>query len=118
MEPAAKRLLPKAWSTVICVGMACVVLGGGARGADMVPTDVQLPGTQPGEVLRDADKFFGATVILAARIAAQAAGGEILASSLLKELTESVGDLRFGAEREVALKGFVGTHRVFPVQWS
>jgi class 3 adenylate cyclase len=75
-------------------------------------------GLHTGEALRDADKFFGATVILAARIASQARGGEILASSLLKELTQSVGDLRFGEGREVALKGFTDTHRVFPVEWS
>jgi class 3 adenylate cyclase len=56
-------------------------------------------------------------VILSARIASQAGGGEILVSSLLKELTESVGDLRFGAVREVELKGFPAPHRVFPVEW-
>jgi class 3 adenylate cyclase len=75
-------------------------------------------GLHTGEALRDADKFFGRTVILAARIADQAQGGEILASALLKELTESLGDIRFGASREVALKGFPDPHRVFPVAWS
>jgi class 3 adenylate cyclase len=75
-------------------------------------------GLHTGEALRDADKFFGRTVILSARIAAQARGGEILASSLLKELTESVGDLRFGEQREVTLKGFPDPHRVFAVEWS
>ena len=75
-------------------------------------------GLHTGEALRDADKFFGATVILAARIASQAGGGEILASALLVELTQSVGDLRFGQAREVSLKGFSGAHRVFPVEWS
>jgi class 3 adenylate cyclase len=74
-------------------------------------------GLHTGEVLRDADKFFGATVILAARIAAQAGGGEILASSLLKQLTESLGDLRFDAPRQVQLKGFAGSYEVFPVEW-
>ena len=71
-----------------------------------------------GEALRDADKFFGSTVIIAARVASEAAGGEILASSLLKQLTESVGDLRFGDPRDVTLKGFDGTYTVFPVEWS
>jgi len=74
-------------------------------------------GLHTGEALRDADKFFGATVILSARIASQAGGGEILVSSLLKELTESVGDLHFGTVREVELKGFPAPHRVFPVEW-
>jgi class 3 adenylate cyclase len=75
-------------------------------------------GLHTGEVLRDADKFFGKTVILAARIASQAKGGEILVSSLLKELTESVGDLRFGKARQVELKGISETQRVFTVEWQ
>jgi class 3 adenylate cyclase len=74
-------------------------------------------GLHTGEVLKDADKFFGKTVILAARIAAQAKGSEILVSSLLKELTESVGDLRFGKGREVELKGISERQRLFTVEW-
>jgi class 3 adenylate cyclase len=74
-------------------------------------------GVHTGEALRDADKFFGKTVILAARIAAEASGGEILASSIVRDLTSSTGDLRFGSEREVSLKGFAATHSVVPVEW-
>jgi class 3 adenylate cyclase/tetratricopeptide (TPR) repeat protein len=75
-------------------------------------------GLHTGEVLKDADKFFGKTVILAARIAAQAEGGQILVSSLLKELTQSVGDLRFGKAREVELKGISERQRLFTVEWE
>ncbi len=50
-----------------------------------------------------------------ARIASQAAGGEILVSSLLKSLVESSGEFEFGDERDVELKGLSGTHRVFLV---
>ena len=56
-------------------------------------------------------------VNLAARIAGQAQGGEILVASLLKELTESAGDIAFGEGREVELKGLAGTHRLFEVRW-
>jgi class 3 adenylate cyclase len=70
-----------------------------------------------GEALRDADKFFGKTVILSARIAAQAVGGEILISSLVRELVASAGDVRFGAAREVQLKGLSEPQRVHPVEW-
>jgi hypothetical protein len=38
-------------------------------------------------------------------------------SSLLKELTESAGDIQFGDGREVELKGLAGSHRVFEVVW-
>jgi class 3 adenylate cyclase len=75
-------------------------------------------GLHTGEALKDVDKFFGKTVILAARIASVARGGEILASSLLKELTESTGDLRFGAAREVDLKGLSERQRVHAVEWE
>ena len=75
-------------------------------------------GLHTGEALRDADKFFGKTVIMAARIAAEATGGEILVSSLLKELTQSSGDLSFGAEREVTLKGIAEPQRLLEVVYS
>ncbi len=75
-------------------------------------------GLHTGEVIKEADDFFGKNVILAARIAGQAQGGEILVSSLLKELTESAGDIAFGEGREVELKGLAGTHQVFEVGWQ
>lgn len=80
------------------------------------PINVRM-GLHTGEVLKDADDFFGKHVILASRIAGKARGGEILVSSLLRELTESTGDLRFGEEREVELKGLSGNHRVHEVLW-
>ena len=39
-------------------------------------------------------------------------------SSLLKELTESAGDIRFGEGREVKLKGLKGKQRIFGVAWE
>ena len=42
------------------------------------------------------EDFFGKNVILASRIADQPNGGEILVSSLLKEVTDSAGDTQFG----------------------
>ncbi len=74
-------------------------------------------GLHTGEAIKEANDFFGKNVILAARIAGQAQGGEILVSSLLKELTESVGDITFGDGREVELKGLSGLHQVFEVGW-
>jgi class 3 adenylate cyclase len=74
-------------------------------------------GLHTGEAIRDADKFFGKTVIQAFRIADLAKGGEILTSSLAKELLASAGDLRFDAGREVELKGLAGPHRVFALDW-
>jgi len=75
-------------------------------------------GMHTGEAIRERDDFFGRNVILAARIAAQARGGEVLVSSLLKELAESSGDIAFGDSREVTLKGLSGSYRLHAVEWE
>jgi class 3 adenylate cyclase len=80
------------------------------------PIHVRI-GLHTGEVIKEADDFYGKNVILAARIAGQAQGGEMLVSSLLRELTESAVGIAFGEGREVELKGLTGTHRVFDVVW-
>ena len=50
-------------------------------------------------------------------VADQAPGEEILMSALRKELTESSGNIRFGEERDVALKGLAGANPVYMVEW-
>jgi class 3 adenylate cyclase len=75
-------------------------------------------GLHTGEALKDADDFFGKHVILASRIAGKAEGGEILTSSLLKDLTDSLGDIRFGESREAELKGLSGVYRMYVVNWQ
>jgi class 3 adenylate cyclase len=75
-------------------------------------------GLHTGEAIRERDDFFGRNVVLAARIAAQANGGEILVSSPLKELASAVSDLSFGDPRELGLKGLSGIHTVHPVEWE
>ena len=81
------------------------------------PVRVRM-GLHTGEAIKDADDFFGRNVIFAARIADEAEGGEILVSSLVKELTESGGEFAFENGREVALKGLSGTGKVYSVGWS
>ena len=85
------------------------------RGAE--PIRVRI-GLHSGTPIKEGDRFFGITVILAARIAAQAGGGEILLSSDLHELVGSEGGFVFGDSREAALKGLAGTHRMFPLLWE
>ena len=73
-------------------------------------------GLHAGEVIKDNDDFYGKNVILASRVAGKAVGGEILVSSLLRQLVESsVGADTFGEPREVELKGLSGTHVVYAV---
>ena len=84
-------------------------------------TEVQMKvriGLHTGEAILEADDFYGRNVILAARIGAAADGGEILVSSVLKELTDSAGDFEFTNPRDLELKGLSGTHRVYAVAWE
>jgi len=74
-------------------------------------------GIHTGEPIREPDRLFGKSVILAARIAAQAKGGEILVSSVVKDLCEGIAAMRFDAERELELKGISGKRRVFRAIW-
>jgi len=72
-------------------------------------------GLHTGEAIKEEADFYGKNIALAARIADQARGGEILASRVVKDLTESAGDVSFENEREVELEGLAGTHRVYNV---
>ncbi|MCJ7436988.1 MAG: adenylate/guanylate cyclase domain-containing protein, partial [Acidimicrobiia bacterium] len=76
-------------------------------------------GLHTGEAIVDADgDLFGKHIIMAARIANLADGGQILASSITKEITSSRGDLEFGEAQDVALKGIEGTYQVHEVVWA
>jgi len=73
-------------------------------------------GLNAGEPIEEEGDLFGATVILAARIAARAEGGEILASLAVRELCAGKGFL-FADTGEVTLKGFEEPVRLFAVRW-
>jgi class 3 adenylate cyclase len=77
-------------------------------------------GLHTGEVISEEGDYFGKNVILAARIAAEALGGEILVSEELRQAASSGnGDgLRFDAGRELELKGLAGSHRVYRAEWT
>ena len=81
-------------------------------------------GLHAGEAIREDGDFFGRSVILAARIAAVASGGEILVSEELKERAERTGNgdaaapVGFDAAHELELKGLTGTHRVYRANWE
>ena len=51
-------------------------------------------------------------------VSSVADGGEILVSLLLKELTDSAGDIQFGEGQEMELKGLSGLNRVYLVDRS
>jgi adenylate cyclase len=72
-------------------------------------------GLHSGFVLANPDQPQGRNVVLAARIADQAHGGEILVSSALKQYTERDRSLRFEPRGEYHLKGLVGEHALYAV---
>jgi class 3 adenylate cyclase len=77
-------------------------------------------GLHTGEVISEEGDYFGKNVILAARIAAQAVGGEILVSDEMREAASSGNGngVRFDDGRELELKGLAGSHRIFRAEWA
>jgi class 3 adenylate cyclase len=74
-------------------------------------------GLHAGEVIKEGEDFFGRNVIMAARVASQANGGEILTSGVVKALLQG-SDVSWGEKRTVELKGLSGEHEIWAVEWS
>ena len=84
--------------------------------ADHQPLSIRV-GLHSGFVIANPEQMMGRNVVLAARIAAQAKGGEILVSSAAKEYTETDPSFRFEPHGEYHFKGLLGEHEVFSVLW-
>lgn len=67
-------------------------------------------GIHAGKSVRRGDDLFGRNVAMAARVAAAADGGQVLVSQSVRD---TVTDQEFDDGREVELKGFSGTHRLY-----
>ena len=67
--------------------------------------------------IREGDDFFGRSVTLAARLGGQADGGQILTSSVVRELATGA-EIRFDDAGSVELKGLRGSEHVYRVDWS
>jgi class 3 adenylate cyclase len=80
------------------------------------PIKVRI-GLHAGEVIKEDEDFFGRNVIMAARIASQANGGEVLASGVLKALL-SGSEAKWGEARTVELKGLSGEHEIWALKWD
>jgi class 3 adenylate cyclase len=71
-------------------------------------------GIHMGKSVLRGDDVFGRNVAMAARVAAQADGGEILVSESVRT---AVGDQQsFDQGRDAELKGFSGTHRLYALR--
>jgi adenylate cyclase len=77
------------------------------------PVRVRI-GIHTGDAIQEGDRFFGTTVHYAARVASHAVAGEVLVSSLVRELVAAgPSDFRFLEAREVKLKGLDGAHQLY-----
>jgi class 3 adenylate cyclase len=72
-------------------------------------------GIHAGKSVRRGDDLFGRNVALAARVAGQAEGGEVLVSEPVREAVGTSDGVAFDEGRDVELKGFSGTHRLYAV---
>jgi class 3 adenylate cyclase len=68
-----------------------------------------------GKSVRRGDDLFGRNVAMAARVAGQAEGGEILVSEVVRDAVSDSDDIEFDEGRDVELKGFSGTYRLYAV---
>ena len=85
-----------------------------AIGSQGQPVRVRV-GINTGDAIRDRDDFFGHAVTVAARVAAHALGGEVLATDLVVGLVAGVNQFRFGDARTAQLKGLSGSYVVRPL---
>jgi class 3 adenylate cyclase len=70
-------------------------------------------GIHEGKSVRRGDDLFGRNVAMAARVASAADGGEVLVSEPVRDACGN--DVTFDDGRDVELKGFSGTHRLYAV---
>jgi class 3 adenylate cyclase/pimeloyl-ACP methyl ester carboxylesterase len=84
-------------------------------GREGEPLSVRV-GLNAGEPIEEDGDLFGATVILASRIAAKADGGEILVADTVRGLCSGKGFL-FADRGEFVAKGFEEPVRVYEVSW-
>lgn len=107
-------------SAMACVmEIQCAIKAYAERNPDMA-FKIRI-GVHTGEAIHTMDgDLFGRHVVTAARIANAARGGQILASSLVKELASGSSELVFGDAKTISIKGLepVNVHEVYWQQGS
>ena len=72
-------------------------------------------GIHVGKSVRRGDDLFGRNVAMAARVANEADGGEVLVSEVVRDALSDADDIAFDEGRDAELKGFSGSHRLYAV---
>jgi adenylate cyclase len=78
------------------------------------PVSVRI-GIHCGDVIHARDDVIGATVNKAARVTAAAAGGQIVVSSVTRELAGESDEFSYGEPFLAELKGIPGIHELVPL---
>src|SRR6202012_1357960 len=73
-------------------------------------------GIHIGPSVRRGDDLFGRNVAMAARIADQAGGGEILVSEAVRDVVDGAPSIDLSGPRTAELKGLQGTHQLYAVK--
>ena len=128
-EATIRRITAEHGGTVVkFLGDGSMLAFESARAAVRAAVDIQRSsaddeyavriGIHTGEVMRTADDLLGITVNKAARVAAVARAGEVMASSTTRDLVGTIDGIRVGEPRVVALKGLSDTHQIVPLEWD
>lgn len=86
-------------------------------GEPAVPIRVRI-GLNLGEVISEDDDFFGSAVNMAARVASEAGGGQVLVSGLLQRVIAPAGEFETVSQGQRMLKGFHEPAELFAVEWQ
>jgi class 3 adenylate cyclase len=95
---------------------ALAIQAASATGFADQPVRIRI-GMHAGDAVKERVDFFGHTVVVAARVAVQALGGEVLATDAVHDLATGLHRFQFGPERSLILKGIrspVTVRRVLP----
>lgn len=106
---------------IASAALSCAV--GMQQGVDRDNVKAERPlglriGLSAGEVIREADDFFGDPVIEAARLCAQAHGGQILASDLVRAMAGRRSPHAFSPLGEIDLKGLPDPIETLEIGWE
>ena len=93
------------------------------QGFNLQNPDTQLKvriGLNLGEVIKEEEDYFGSTVVMAARIMDESAGGQILVSDLLRQVANgpSNSEHKYSDFGRRTLKGFEEEEHIFEVLWE
>lgn len=74
-------------------------------------------GINVGETIKEGEDYFGSAVVLAARIMAEASGGQILVSDLVRKVAGSMSNFQCIDHGFRKLKGFTEEEHLYEVDW-